>query len=104
MAVEITDNNWELLLAGDKPVVMDFWAEWCGPCRMIAPIVAEVAKEYEGKALIGKVNIDDNPKLSMHFSIRSIPTLLFFKGGELMDKHVGAIRKPELVEKVKNLL
>ncbi len=104
MAVEITDSNWESLVAGDKPVVMDFWAEWCGPCRMISPIVEEIAQEYDGKIVVGKVNIDDNSEVTRNFGIKNIPTLLFFKGGELVDKHVGAIRKPELVEKVNKLL
>jgi len=104
MAVAITDSNWESLIAGDKPVVMDFWAEWCGPCRMISPIVEEVAQEYENKVVVGKVNIDENSQTAIHFSIKSIPTLLFFKGGELVDKHVGAIRKPELVEKINKLI
>jgi len=100
----ITDSNWEGLIAGDKPVVIDFWAEWCGPCRMIAPIVEEVATEYEEKVVVGKVDIDANPNVTVHFGIRNIPTLLFFKGGELVDKHVGAIRKPELVAKINQLL
>ena len=104
MAVEITDGNWESLVAGDKPVVMDFWAEWCGPCRMIAPIVEEVAKEYEGKIVVGKVNIDENPNITLHFGIRNIPTLLFMKDGNLADKHVGALRKPDLVEKINKLV
>ena len=100
----ITDNNWEALIAGEKPVVIDFWAEWCGPCRMIAPIVEEVATEYEEKVVVGKVDIDANPNVTVHFGIRNIPTLLFFKGGELVDKHVGAIRKPELIAKINQLL
>ena len=104
MAVEITDNNWESLIEGDKPVVIDFWAEWCGPCRMIAPIVEEVAHEYQEKVVIGKINIDENSKVTMQFGIKNIPTLLFFKGGELVDKHVGAIRKPELMGKIEKLL
>jgi thioredoxin 1 len=104
MEVEITDSNWEALVAGDKPVVMDFWAEWCGPCRMISPIIEEVAKEYEEKVVVGKVNIDDNAKITVNFGIRNVPTLLFFKGGELVDKHVGVIRKPELTEKINKLL
>jgi len=103
MAVEITDSNWESLVASGKPVVIDFWAEWCGPCRMISPIVEEVAQEFENKAVVGKVNIDENPQVTTHFGIRNIPTLLFFKDGELVDKHVGAIRKPELAEKVERL-
>lgn len=104
MALEITDSNWESLIAGDKPVIMDFWAEWCGPCRMIAPIVDEIAQEFEGKVLVGKVDIDNNSKVTLNFGIKNIPTLLFFKGGELVDKHVGAIRKAELTEKVNKLL
>ena len=104
MAVEITDGNWESLVAGDKPVVMDFWAEWCGPCRMISPIVEEAAQEYQDKVVVGKINIDDNPGVTQNFGIRNIPTILFFKGGELVDKHVGAIRKPELIEKINKLL
>ena len=104
MAVEITDGNWESLVNGDKPVVMDFWAEWCGPCRMISPIVEEVAQEYQDKVVVGKINIDDNSGITQNFGIRNIPTLLFFKGGELVDKHVGAIRKPELIEKINKLL
>ena len=104
MALEITDSNWESLIAGNKPVVMDFWAEWCGPCRMIAPIVEEVAQEYQDKVVVGKINIDNNPKVTLNFGIKNIPTLLFFKKGELADKHVGAIRKAELAEKVNKLL
>jgi thioredoxin 1 len=80
MAKEITDSNWEALIAGDKPVVIDFWAEWCGPCRMISPIIEEVANEYEGKIIIGKVNVDENVKVTVNFRIKNIPTLLFFKG------------------------
>ena len=104
MAVEITDGNWESLVNGDKPVVIDFWAEWCGPCRMIAPIVEESAQEYQDKVVVGKVNIDDNAGITQNFGIRNIPTLLFFKGGELVDKHVGAIRKQELTDKINKLL
>jgi len=102
--MEITDNNWESLIAGGKPVVIDFWAEWCGPCRMIAPIVEEAAKEYEGKVIVGKADIDSNSNITLHFGIKNIPTLLFFKGGELVDKHVGAIRKTELTEKINRLI
>jgi len=104
MALEITDSNWASLVAGDKPVVMDFWAEWCGPCRMIAPIVEEVAQEYKDKVVVGKVNVDENPQAAINFEIRNIPTLLFFKGGKVVDKQVGALRKPELVEKINRLL
>ncbi len=104
MALEILDSTWENLIAGETPIVMDFWAEWCGPCRAIAPIVEEIAHKYEGKVIIGKVNVDDNPNITMNFGIKNIPTLIFMKGGEIVDKHVGAIRKEDLEEKVQKLL
>ncbi len=105
MAVEITDANYEELVASsDKPVLLDFWAEWCGPCRMIGPSVEEIAKEFEGKAVVGKVNVDMNPTLSAKFGIRNIPTILFFKNGEIVDKQVGAATKAALVEKLQKLL
>lgn len=94
MAVEFTDANFEeLVINSDKPVLVDFWAEWCGPCRMVGPVVDELAGEYEGKALIGKVNVDNNPEISAKYGIRNIPTVLFFKGGEIVDKQVGAAAK-----------
>lgn len=103
MALEITDANFEELVAkSDKPVLLDFWAEWCGPCRMVGPIVEELAKEYDGKAVIGKVNVDFNPNIASNFGIRSIPTLLFFKNGELVDKQVGAVPKNILAGKLDN--
>jgi thioredoxin 1 len=102
MALEITDSNFgEVVLKSDKPVVLDFWAEWCGPCRMVGPIVEELAKEYEGKAVIGKVNVDTNPGVSAEFGIRNIPTILFFKGGKIVDKQVGATPKSVLENKLK---
>ena len=105
MAVAITDSNFEeLVLKSDKPVLLDFWAEWCGPCRMIAPIVEELSGEYEGKALIGKVDVDNNPDVAAKFGIRNIPTILFFKNGEIADKQVGAVPKSALVNKLDALL
>ncbi len=105
MATELTDKNFdELVLKSDKPVLVDFWAEWCGPCRMIAPVVEELSKEYEGKAIIGKVNVDENSEISAKYGIRNIPTLLFFKNGEVVDKHVGVAPKSILAGKLDNLL
>ncbi|MBA3900920.1 MAG: thioredoxin [Bacteroidetes bacterium] len=101
MAVEFTDANFEeVVLKSDKPVLVDFWAEWCGPCRMVGPIVEELAKDYEGKAVIGKVNVDNNPGISAQFGIRNIPTILFFKNGEIVDKQVGAVPKSILAGKI----
>ena len=99
MAQKITDANYKELLAQDKLVVVDFWAEWCGPCRSIAPAVDELAAEFEGKAIIGKYNVDDDNALSSEMGIRNIPTLLFFKGGKLVDKQVGASSKADLKAK-----
>jgi thioredoxin 1 len=105
MALEITDSNFdELVLKSDKPVVVDFWAEWCGPCRMIGPLINEMSKEYEGKALIGKVNVDQNANVSAQFGVRSIPTVLFIKNGEVVDKSVGAVPKSTLESKLEALL
>jgi thioredoxin 1 len=105
MAVEFTDANFEeVALKSDKPVMVDFWAEWCGPCRMVGPIVEEMSNEYEGKAVIGKVNVDDNPEISAKFGIRNIPTIIFLKNGEMVDKSVGAVPKNVLAEKIDNLL
>jgi thioredoxin 1 len=105
MATEITDANFEeLVLKSDKPVMIDFWAEWCGPCRMIGPVVEEMSKEYDGKALIGKVNVDHNPGIAQRFMIRNIPTILFLKNGEIVDKSVGAVPKAQLTDKLNKQL
>jgi thioredoxin 1 len=98
--VEITDSNFEEIINSEKPVLVDFWAEWCGPCKMIGPLVEELANEFDGKAIIGKVDVDTNPEVSAKFGIRSIPTLLVFKGGEIVDKQVGAVPKSVLSEKI----
>lgn len=98
--LEITDSNFEEVINSDKPVLVDFWAEWCGPCKMIGPVVEELASDYDGKAVIGKVNVDENPAVSAKFGIRSIPTLLVFKGGEIVDKQVGAVPKGVLSQKL----
>lgn len=101
MAVELTDDNFdEKVLQSDKPVLVDFWAEWCGPCRMVGPIVEELSADYDGKAVIGKVNVDENQGISMKFGIRNIPTLLIFKNGEIVDKQVGVAPKNVLAQKI----
>jgi len=101
MALEFTEANFdELALQSDKPVLVDFWAEWCGPCRMVGPIVEEISKDYEGKAIIGKVNVDENPGISSKYGIRNIPTILFLKNGEVVDKSVGAVPKNILTDKL----
>lgn len=101
MAVELTDANFaELAEGSDKLVMVDFWAEWCGPCRMVGPIVEELAGEYEGKAVVGKMNVDDNPAIPGKFGIRNIPTILFLKNGEVVDKQVGAVPKAALASKI----
>ena len=105
MAIVITESNFEeLVLKSDKPVLIDFWAEWCGPCRMIAPFVEQLATEFEGKAIVGKVDIEQCTDITNKYGIRNIPTLLFFKGGEVVDKQVGMTAKATLAEKLNALL
>ena len=104
MALEITDANIKELINSGKPVVIDFWAEWCGPCRMVGPVVEELAKEYDGKVVIGKMNVDENVDTPNEYGIRNIPTILFFKNGQLVDKQIGATQKSVLAAKVEALL
>ena len=104
MALKITDELGKELIASGKPVVIDFWAEWCGPCRQIGPFVDELAAQYEGQVTIGKYNVDEGEEISGEYGIRNIPTLLFFKDGQLVDKHVGSANKAQLEDKVKALL
>lgn len=100
MALQFKDESVKELIASGKPVVIDFWAEWCGPCRMVAPIIDELAVEYEGRAAIGKYNVDEENDLSAEYGIRNIPTILFFKDGKLVDKQVGAAPKAAIQAKV----
>ncbi|HMW34280.1 thioredoxin [bacterium] len=103
--VVLSDASFENeVIKSDKPVLVDFWATWCGPCRMIAPMVEELAKEYDGKAKICKIDVDANPAVASKFGIMSIPTLLFFKNGQLADKVVGAVPKAKLVEKLNGVM
>lgn len=105
MALTITDANFEeVVLKSDKPVIIDLWAEWCGPCRMVGPIIEEMAAEYEGKAVIGKLDVDNNPETTSRYGVRNIPTILFIKNGEIVDKQVGAVPKNVLVNKLEALL
>tara|TARA_B100000902_G_scaffold348083_1_gene355805 strand:+ start:328 stop:645 length:318 start_codon:yes stop_codon:yes gene_type:complete len=105
MAINITEENFDqMVLKSETPVLLDFWAEWCGPCRMISPIIDELHQEFEGKAIIGKVNVDEASSISSKYGIRNIPTLLFVKNGEVVDKHVGAASKEDLSEKLSAIL
>ena len=104
MAYEFTDENAKVEIESGKPVVIDFWAEWCGPCKKLAPIVDELASEYEGKVLIGKYNVDDYSDISTDYSIRNIPTVLFFKDGELKQRKVGSIKREDLVALIESII
>jgi len=105
MALEVNDTNFdEVVLKSDKPVMVDFWAEWCGPCRMIAPFVEEMSKEFEGKAVVVKCDVDNSPGVSTKFGIRNIPTVLFFKDGKVADKQIGAVPKNSFVAKLNALV
>ena len=104
MALAITDSNYDEILAGGKPVVIDFWAEWCGPCRMIGPIIEELTGEYGDQAVIGKCDVDENNAVAMKFSVRNIPTVVFLKDGELVERQVGYAPKEALVEKLNKIL
>ena len=103
MALEITDSNYKEILAEGKPVVIDFWAPWCGPCKMVGPIIEELAEVYEGQVLIGKCDVDENGDVAAEYGIRNIPTVLFFKNGELVDKQVGSAPKSAFDEKIKKM-
>ena len=94
--LEITDSNFQAVLAEGKPVVIDLWAPWCGPCRMMGPVIDELAEEYEGRILVGKMNVDDNDEVPAQFNVMNIPTVLFFKNGQLVNRHVGAARKADM--------
>ena len=96
MLREITDATFQAVLAEGKPVVVDLWAPWCGPCRMMGPVMNELAEEYEGRVIVGKMNVDDNEEVPANFNVMNIPTLLFFKNGQLVNRHVGAARKADL--------
>jgi len=105
MALEFTDANFQTsVLDSDKLSVIDFWAEWCGPCRAIGPIIEELSKEYAGKVNIGKLNVDHNPAVSTNYGITSIPSILFIKGGKIVDKQVGAVPKTVLLKKIQSLI
>ncbi|HIY35372.1 MAG TPA: thioredoxin [Candidatus Paraprevotella stercorigallinarum] len=104
MALAITESNFDELLASGKPVMVDFWATWCGPCKKIGPEIEALAEEYEGRAIIGKCDIEENDELALRFKIRNVPTILFFKNGELVDKQVGAAPKSTFEDKLKAIL
>lgn len=104
MALSITSENLQGLLDSGQPLVIDFWAEWCGPCRMVAPLIDELATEYAGRVTIGKCDVDENNDLAVRFAVRNIPTILFIKGGQIVDKQIGACPKSTLVDKLNKIL
>lgn len=104
MEVTITKENFESLRNGERPLVIDFWATWCGPCRMVGPVISELAQEYDGRIIVGKCDVEENEDIAMEFNIRNIPTILFFKGGQVVDKIVGAQSKVRIQEKFNALL
>ena len=104
MEVTITTENFESYLNGELPLVVDLWATWCGPCRMIAPVISELAEEYDGKLVVGKCDVEENDDIAVQFGVRNIPTVLFFKGGQMVDKMVGAANKAKFEEKFKALI
>ncbi len=105
MALAVDDSNFDdIVIKSDKPVLVDFWAEWCGPCRMIAPLVEEISADFEGRVVVTKCDVDNSPEVASRFGIRNIPTILFFKNGAVADKQVGAVPKSNLVNKLNALL
>jgi len=105
MPITVTDSNFdEIVLKSEVPVMVDLWAEWCGPCRMIHPIIEEIEKEYEGRAIMTKLDVDTNPGISAKYGIRNIPTVLYFKNGEVVDKQVGAVPKAKFTKKLDAIL
>jgi thioredoxin 1 len=105
MTIEVTDGNFEeVVINSEMPVLVDFWAEWCGPCRMVGPLVKEIGQEYEGRAKVAKLDVDSNPEVSAKFGIRNIPTILYFKNGKIVDKQVGAVPKNVISSKLEAIL
>ena len=104
MTRTVTDENFNEVMNEGMPVVLDFWAEWCGPCRMLGPIIDELASDYEGRVVVGKVNVDDNDDITSKFGIRNIPTVLFFQNNQLVDKQVGIASKTQYIEKIERLV